>query len=241
MTATLLTLGAESSLDQARVSLEKWVEARQLISKTTADWQADKEMLQQTAQLFERELASIQEQMSKLSTNNTQVEKERAQATELLQASNQSLDWVREQAGTLEAKITSLAPRLPAPLQETLKPILNRFPSDTTKTRLTAAERMQAVVGALNEIDKFNNAVTIFNEKRKNQKGDEVAVDTVYVGLGAAYFVSSTGDLAGTGTPNEKGWEWTIQPALGPSVQEVVKIYRNERSARFVPLPVAIR
>jgi hypothetical protein len=96
-------------------------------------------------------------------------------------------------------------------------------------------------VGVLNELDKFNNAVSLFNEKRKNPKGDEVAVQTVYVGLGAAYFVNEAGDFAGTGTLGAQGWEWTAKPEIAPQVQEVVRIYRNERTARFVTLPAAVR
>ena len=60
---------------------------------------------------------------------------------------------------------------------------------------------MQVLVGVLNELDKFNNAVNIFSEKRKNDQGDEVAVETVYVGLGAAYFVNDADDFAGMGLP----------------------------------------
>jgi hypothetical protein len=106
---------------------------------------------------------------------------------------------------------------------------------------MQTTERMQVIVGVLNELDKFNNAVTTFSEKRKNQAGDEVAVETVYVGLGAAYFVNETGDFAGTGAPGPNGWEWTIKPELASSVREVIHIYRNDRPAHFIPLPAVIR
>jgi hypothetical protein len=33
------------------------------------------------------------------------------------------------------------------------------------RTRLSAAERMQTVVAVLNELDQFNNSVTLFSEK----------------------------------------------------------------------------
>jgi hypothetical protein len=104
-----------------------------------------------------------------------------------------------------------------------------------------APERIQVIVGVLNELDKFNNSVTVFSEKRTNEKGEEVAVETVYVGLGAAYFVNAGDDFAGTGRPGQNGWEWTVQPELATPVREVIRIYRNERPARFVALPVGIR
>lgn len=242
MTITAVAaLGADSVLDDARSTLEKWVETRQLIGKTKSDWQTDKELLAQTAELFKRELQSIQEQRNAISTNNTQVDKERAEAAASLRAANESLETIETFAAGFERQLVQLVPRFPAPLQDIVKPFLNRLPSDASNSRLTAGERVQALVGILNEIDKFNNAVTILSERRKNEKGEDVSVDTLYVGLGAAYFVNTTGDLAGIGVPGAQGWEWTIQPELATSVQEVIRIYRNERSARFVGLPVTIR
>src|SRR5687767_1640184 len=60
-------IAAETPLTNARATLEKWVEARQQISKAKSDWQADKETIQQTVLLFERELKNVAEQMSKIS------------------------------------------------------------------------------------------------------------------------------------------------------------------------------
>jgi hypothetical protein len=234
-------VGAETPLVETRSALEKWVETRQLVSKAKSDWQADKETIQQTIELFERELKSVAEQMAKVSTNSVQVDKERAEAEALQKASKESLEGARRFAAGFESEVTKLVPRLPLPLQDILKPLLNRLPTDAANTKMTAAERIQVVIGILNEFDKFNNAVTIFSEKRKNEKGEEVSVETVYVGLGAAYFVSDAGDFSGMGTAGPSGWEWTVKPALGDSVREIIRIYKNERPARFVALPVVIK
>lgn len=238
---TQITRAAETALTGARNFLEKWVETRQQISKTTSDWQSDQETLHQTIQLFERELKTVAEQMSKVSTNSAQVDKERTEAEALQKASRESLERARAFAAGFEGEIAKVVPRLPVPLQDILKPLLNRLPADPANTKMTSAERVQAVIGFLNELDKFNNAVTIFSEKRKNNKGEELSVETVYVGLGAAYFVSETGDFAGMGTAGPTGWEWTTKPELGERVREIIRIYKNERPARFVPLPAVIK
>ena len=230
-----------ATLIQVRSTLEQWVQTRQLIARARSDWQADKESLEQTGLLYERELKSIDEQMAKVSTNNTQVTKEMAEALALQKLSNETLDGARQFATDFEARVKSLVPKLPTPLQDILKPSLARLPGDPANTKMLAAERVQVLVGALNELDKFNNAVNLFNEKRKNPKGDEVAVQTIYVGLGAAYFVNEAGDFAGTGAPGANGWEWAVKPEIASSVKEVVKIYRNEQAAHFVTLPAAIR
>ena len=234
-------LRAETSVEETRSVLEKWVETRQLISKTQSDWQTDKETIEQTLQLYDRELKSVEEQMSKLSTNSTQVDKERVEAEALLKSSNEALDRAKQFAVRFEVQITKLVPRLPEPLQEILKPLLARLPADPANTKMAVTERIQVLIGILNEVDKFNNAVNLFSEKRKNEKGEEVAVETVYVGLGAAYFVNDANDFAGTGTAGANGWEWDMESELAPSVRKVIKIYRNEHSPQFVALPATIR
>ncbi len=233
------TAQAETPLTETRTTLEKWVETRQLTSKARADWQADKETLEQTVALFGRELKTVAEQMEKVSTNNVQVDKERSEAEVLKKSAGESLARARESAAEIETKLTKLVPQLPAPLQEILKPLLNKLPN-TTDTKMSAAERLQTVVGILGEMDKFNNAVSLFSEKRKNPAGEEVAVETVYVGLGAAYFVNDAGNFAGTGAPGAQGWEWTTKPEIAPAVRDVIRIYRNEHPARFVALPVTV-
>jgi len=226
---------------QTRSTLEQWVQTRQAISRTRSDWQADKESLEQTVLLYERELKSLEEQMGKVSTNNTQVAKEMTEAMALQKLSNEALDEARQFSAGLEATVRKLAPQLPAPLQDILKPLLARLPADPANTRMLAAERLQVLVGILNELDKFNSAVSLFNEKRRNPKGDELAVQSLYVGLGAGYFVNESGDFAGTGAPGANGWEWTAKPEIAPAVEEAVRIYRNERAARFLALPAAVQ
>jgi len=233
---------AESRLSATRGTLEEWVKTRQLISRTRSDWQADKEMMQQTALLLERELKGVEDQFSKLSTNNVQAEKERVEAEALLKASNEGIAPAQQFAVEFEGQIRALLPRLPEPLKDILKPLLARLPAGATNPpSFRAIDRLQVLLGILNELDKFNNAVNVFSEKRKNDKGGEISVETVYVGLGAAYFVNDAGDFAGTGVPGTTGWQWSSRPELAAHVREVIRIYRNERPAKFVSLPVVIK
>ncbi len=239
--ALLCAPGRAAGLDEARSAVEQWVKTRQLISRTQADWANDRETLEQNIAMLERELRTIEEQFAGLSTNTVEAEKERRQAEESLKTSQAALEQAARFAAGFQQEVNQLVPRLPAPLQDLLRPFLNRLPAASAPRRITSPEHIQALVGVLNELDKFNNAVTVFSEKRRDQQGAEVAVETVYVGLGAAYFVNEAGDFAGWGTPGASGWEWKVEPGLAASVREVLRIYRNERPARFIPLPAQIR
>jgi septal ring factor EnvC (AmiA/AmiB activator) len=232
---------SESPLSEARGTLEKWVQTRQLISRTHADWRSEKEMLEQTVALYERELQSLADQMSKVATNHTQVAREMAEAVASKQAAQEAIERTRAFAAEFEAKLKRVAVALPEPLRDAVQPLLARMPENAANTKMLAAERMQVIVGVLNELDKFNSSVAIYNQKRRNAKGEEVAVETVYVGLGAAYFVNEADTFAGTGAPGTNGWEWIEQPALAPSVRQVIKIYRSESAPAFVTLPASVR
>lgn len=237
---TLTCAGESLSLTQTRTTLEQWVETRQLISKTKADWQSDKETLEQTALLFERELQSIAEQLGKVSTNSVQVDRERDEAlgrqSELTAAAEKAKTLVTQ----LEARVQSLAAGFPPPLAEKVQPLLQRIPADPAATRAGGLERMQNVVGIINEVDKFNAAVTVVSEVRKNPSGAEVQVETLYVGLAQAYFVDKTGEYAGVGRPGAQGWQWTENRDLAGRIQKSIAIYKNAAPAAFVSLPVQI-
>lgn len=232
---------ADTPLTSARDTVAQWVQTQQLISRTRAEWEADREMLSQSKALFERELKAVQEELGKQSTNSSVADAERLKAEAELKRANEALEKARGVIVGLEAEIRALLPLLPAPVLAGAQTLLNRLPADSNQTKASVTERVQTVVSLLNEIDKFNNAVTVFTEKRTSPKGEEVSVETVYAGLGAAFFVNESGDFAGTGSPGPKGWEWTVNPELAPSVREVIRIYRNERTARFVPLPVKLQ
>jgi hypothetical protein len=231
---------AEGSLASARETVGQWVQTQQLISKTRSDWESDKEMLQQSKALFERELKSVHDELAKQTTNSSVADAERLRLDEELRRSNEAMEVAHGQVSALETEFRKLLPLLPEPVFSGAQQLLNRLPEDSSNTKAGVTERVQTLVSLLSEIDKFNNAVTVFTEKRRNTRGEEVSVETVYVGLGAAYFVNESGNFAGSGSPGEKGWEWKIDPTLAADVREIIRIYRNERTARFVPLPVTI-
>lgn len=232
---------AEAKVADVRSAVEQWVQAQQVISKTKADWQAEKELLLQTKALFERELKSIEEQIARTTSTNSVAEAERTEADAELAHLNQGLTRATALVAELETEARSLLPLLPPPLMTTVQPILNRFPTDSLSTRAPVIERMQNVVSLLNEIDKFNNAVTVVNEKRPDAKGEQVSVDTLYLGLGAAWYVDGTGDVAGIGAPGDGGWQWTLKPEVASQVRDAIAMYRSQKTARFVGLPVTIK
>ena len=102
---------------------------------------------------------------------------------------------------------------------------------------------MAIVIGTLNEIDKFNNSLTVISELRDMPDGVTTSeVKTIYIGLAQAYYVDSKAKIAGIGTPSEDGWVWEENTDLAASISRSIAIYENIiKPAEFVDLPVSIK
>lgn len=243
--AALAAGGAEVSpearLTETRSLIEQWVQARQLADRTRTDWASDRALLEQSKVLFERELQAEEERMRRIGTNVVQVGVERVETERELAAANAALERLGSLVAEFENRVRALSPLIPDPLRPDLQPFLNRLPAEGAPTRLSVPERLQTVVGFLNELDKFNSTVTLADEKRADPSGQQASVEVIYLGLGQAYFVDATGRFAGVGRPGPEGWQWTTRNEIGPAVRDAVAMYRNAKPAAFVTLPAAVR
>src|SRR5262245_14500975 len=97
-------IAAEAKVADVRSAVEQWVQAQQVISKTKADWQAEKELLLQTKALFERELKAIEEQSARTTSTNSVAEAERAEADAELARLNQGLTKATALVAELETE-----------------------------------------------------------------------------------------------------------------------------------------
>jgi septal ring factor EnvC (AmiA/AmiB activator) len=230
----------ELSVGEARDHLQKWVETRQLTSQLQTDWRSEKEMLESTVDLFNKELSDLTAQLEKADTDTSQVGKERtaleAERAELEAAEARVGEWATQ----LEARVRELAKAFPPPLSDKLDALLVRMPVDPANTRLNPIERMQTLVGILNEVDKFNSSIAVESELQKRPSGEEIQVKTLYVGLGQAYFVDQTGDFAGIGVPSAEGWEWKEAPELANEILHAIAVYENVQPPSFDNLPMTL-
>ncbi len=237
----VLASAAESPLTAARSALEEWVQVRKTLARTRAEWAADKDLLEQSRALLQRELDGLREQLARVETNQASVAGQR-EALRTLQAGYQeALHAVRARVGALETAVRRLEPVFPPALRAAVQPLLNRLPADPASTNVALLPRVAALISLLNEVDKFNAALTVVEETRPGPDGREIVVDVLYAGLGQAWFVSKSGTVAGVGMPTPDGWKWTFRDELAPAVSRALRMYRNELPAEFVSLPVLLR
>ena len=232
----------ESKFDEARAHIEKWVQTRQLIARRGADWRVERERIGQSIGLLQREIDLLKGEIDKSEQVDTEADAEKKRITlnlEDLKKANKAVDaalW------GMERQALALMARFPNPLKDRISNVRSRIPLEKEDLRgRSAAERMQNVVAMLNEADRFNSAITLAIEVRKDAGGKDRQVQVLYLGLGQAYYADQGGTFAGAGVAGTEGWDWTVNAELGPTIRKVIDIYENERSAEFVPVPVNIQ
>jgi hypothetical protein len=231
---------APASLEETRLTLGKWIETQQIISRERKDWQQGKEILMGRLELVRKEIASLQEKVSQTEASVAEANKKRDD----LLAEDHRLEaagaQLTEAVTAMEADVRRLLRTLPEPIQAKLDPLSQRIPEDASSTRVSAAERFQNVLGILNELNKANNEITVSYEVHTLADGRPSEVKAIYVGLAQAYYVSARGE-AGIGRPSGEAWTWEPCEGVAREILTALEILQGKRTPAFVPLPVRLQ
>ena len=230
----------QPSLEKVRLTMDKWIETQQIISKERKDWQQSKDILQGRLELVKKEVSTLKDKIkeSKTSVAETDQKKNKlvAENDQLKTAGKQ----LTEAVTGMEGEIHRISKQLPDPLKTKLQPLYQRIPEDATKTNVTVAERFQNVLGILNELNKSNGEITVNYEVRQLSDGKSSEVKAIYIGLAQAYYVSTRGD-AGIGRPTADGWTWEPSKEIAQQLLTTLEILQGKQTPAFVPLPVKIQ
>lgn len=236
-------LGADASeaADSVRETVAKWVETQGILARERRDWQIGREVLGRRIALLEGEIATLEGKLEETKGALGDAQRRRAE----LVSEKRGLEGATEALGSsirrLEVGVRGVLPRLPEPIRERVAPLSQRVPKEDTPVTLSLSQRYQNVIGILNEVNKFQREVTVTNEIRSLPDGSRAEVQTIYFGLGQAYFVTPDGRAAGVGRPTAEGWGWEPANDLATSIRQAIAIVRNDAVPSYVPLPVAIR
>ena len=240
VTLLLFTGSLFCEIPKAPSLFKEWIATERLITKESSSWEIEKSSLDDLVELLEEEKQTIDEKLQSVEKENSAGEEERIKLADQNEDLKSAILPVSETLERLESQLLRLAPRFPPPLQDDLQSFLNRIPNKDKKETITASvsQRLQAVVGALAKIDKFNSSIALDEKLLKIESG-EVKVSVLYFGLGIAYFSDETGTKAGYLLPSENGWDEFDQPTAGPAILEAISFYNRtaQKQATFVDLP----
>ena len=198
--------------------------------------------MEQLIARYEAELSTVDSQIEEATSAAEKAQEER----EALLAEN---DGLISAADTMKGLVVGLEKRLKAVIQlfpeplvlDTLDRLIKQMPEDSEETRASLSARLQLIVAILQESQKFNSGILVASEIRANEVGEDVQVETLYLGLSQAFFVDQSREFAGYGVPTAEGWQWTVAPEMGAAIGRVISQYNEVTPASFTGLPVEVR
>lgn len=229
------------NVEAARALFAKWTEAQQLLAREKREWAQAEELIKQRLELLKTEEKKLEKFRDEYQANVTDADKKKAEMIAARDAIAAEMKKLAGSVGELEARIRKLMPQLPEPLQRKIQPLVEKMPSDPSKTDIAVPARFQFILGILQEINKANSVITVELEDRKLDDGKTAQVRTIYLGLAQAYYVTADRKRAGIGTPSPQGWQWKSSNELAPRLADAVDIFQNKGHAHFIPLPVRIQ
>lgn len=231
---------SRAEIERTREAMRLWVETRKTISQEKRDWRLGREILQARIDVAREEIASRGKDIAEAKASVTDSDRKRLELADEKKALETDLAVLEGIIVTLENRTKAVIPRLPAPLQEKIRPIAGMIPEDSEKSELALSKRYLNVTFVLNEIDKFNREITQRSEIRDRPDGSQVEVTAVYIGLAQGFYLGRDAALAGIGRPGPEGWVWTEADDAAPAIAELVGILNNSKPAAYVGLPVTI-
>lgn len=221
---------AESS-DSERTLIKEWIGVEKAIQKTREDWKAEKAAANRHIQLLEAERNLLIEKVEEIKAGRSQNETERERISGEIADTEAARAKLRTRIEELANRMEAIAPRLPPILRKKVKALL------VNENDTSLGKRYQHLIGALNEVDKFNSELTVVPEIVEVE-GTEIQVTVAYLGLGQAFYVNKAGTKAGLGMGSKSQWEWESKDDLGVEIARLIRIYRNEEAASFLNLPM---
>lgn len=231
---------AAASIEETRLTLAKWIETQQIISKERNDWQQGKEILVGRIELVGKEVSGLKEKIAQSEAAVTESNKKRDELVAEQDRLKASSAQLASAATVMEGQVRKLLKMMPEPIASKLTPLLQRIPVDPENTRVSTAERFQNVLGILSELNKANNEIAVTYEIRTLADGSSSECQVFYIGLAQAYYLSPRGE-GGIGKPGPDGWKWQPAPGAAPAILRALEIIQGKESPAFVPLPLSIQ
>ena len=220
--------------------LKEWIGVEKTYSREREEWRVKKVWLKEQIALGETELKSLREKSKDIEAIFDDSEKE----TESLLATQKELDLQVQKLEAILSKVekTLLGLRIqfPEPLQKELEIAFLKITNREKPTDGRLSERFQNALSILAVVQAFDQKVTITETLRTTDRGETYLVDTLYFGLGQAYYTGAKD--AGVGVPSDQGWQWKSFPKLKEPIRKTIAIAQGQRGdISFVNLPISIQ
>lgn len=232
---------ASADLAATRSLVKEWVAAEKALADEQNAWEAKRQLLEDLLDLKAAEVASLRASIAAITENATQADKARGELVLQRNELEAHRSTVAQFLEGITPTILEFQAWVPEPLQPQLDPLFKKMAARDAAVATSLAETMQAMVAILQALNQFDQSVTVHSSLRSLESGQRVEVETLYVGLGIAYYRSLSGQLAGYGQPTGSGWNWTAQAELAPDIELALAVANQQvQAAEFIQLPIKI-
>jgi hypothetical protein len=210
------------------------------VNKEDTRWQEQKAHLETTLSLLEKEKAQLDRDLAsaKAEADVTQTERERLvgeidKAEALLRATDGS---VRQSGRRLLRSVEGLPEPLKKPLAAGAARVRDALFGEAGGR--SVAERLQLVTAFAADLDRIMSSVHAVKQVLDMPGDERREADVLYVGSAIGYYVFPSEDHAGILMPGPEGWEVSPRDDLAPSVSRALAVFRKEKPAALVKLPM---
>lgn len=213
----------------------RWTQLEQQRDALLAGWRTGQPILEQQLALLVRETRELTELVDASAREQDEVEQRRLELLEeqtRLEQEQAALERSLEQVSIV---LRSLHPQLPPPLVEAWQERLPQF-DDPLRT---VTEKLQLTVELLQQLDDFDQRITLNEAVMLLEDGRNHLVKQVYLGLSHGWYATEDGSVAASGMATPEGWRWTPMTD-GRAVLDTVAILERRIEPALVSIPLTL-
>ncbi|MDN3637480.1 DUF3450 family protein [Simiduia curdlanivorans] len=215
---------------------QRWLDSEAQRVRLNTDWQAQKPLLEQRLGLLAAEKLQLQAMLQSSSDSQQGVEAKRAQLLAEQAELEQQQQVLNQHLELLLARTAALAPLLPPPLAEQWL-TEQSAPSEQPE----ASQQLQSALAQLSRLAEFDARITVQEGLVSLPDVGELLVKQLYLGVGAAWFVSADGQYRGWGQALDEAWVWRPDEQVSSrEISRAIAMFERREQAEFVRLPMRL-
>lgn len=213
----------------------RWTQLEQQKDTLLADWRTGRPVLEQQLSLLERETRELTELVEASAREQDEVEQRRLEVLDEQTRLEQEQAAMERALAQTAIVLRSLHPQLPPPLVEAWETELPRFDDPL----LTTTEKLQLTTELLQQLDDFDQRVTLNETVMRLEDGNNHLVKQIYLGVSHGWYATEDGRFAAAGRAGPDGWRWTPMTD-GQAVLDAVGILERRLEPVLVSIPISL-
>jgi len=230
-----IVVAADNPVQQVDELATQWTSLQRQQDVLSANWRADKPVLEQQLDLLEHESKSLSDVLAQSSKQQDQVEQRRLELLQQQTKLEKEQEALTASLGRIAAALHRLHAQLPPPLVAAWSKELPKL----DEPERNISDKLQIALSLLSQLADFQQKVTVNETVMTLADGQEHLVKQIYLGTGQGWYVSSDLKHAAVGAPAVDGWHWSESNET-TAINRVLAILERKQSAELVTVPARL-